>query len=508
MLKYKIPLAILGLIGASIIFLLTSRHGTGISPDSVAYISVARHIASGAGFITYDGYYFVLQPPLYPILLAAIKELLLIDPLTSAGYVNAILFGLIVYFSGLFFLKKLNSFTLVVMGTVSVLISYALVQVSLMAWSEPLFILLTLLYLYYFETYQAKGDITSLILLSASAALACLTRYIGVVIILTGVVNILLQRKNIFKEKLRHIIIFLLITVLPLGVWIIRNYFLSGTLIGQRAVSSYTLSENMKFLLNTVLPWYLPGGIRGQYVIFWILTAVAVISVGIGLMKRWDKKVLNLKQISPTLIFVLFYVGIIVISSTTTAYDHIDNRLLSPIYVPATFILFFGSDKILTWLQKKFSPKLITVLFAAAIVMLMTFPVRNTIYIVNDYIEQSGWEYNSKPWRDSETIQYLIKHRSLETGFTFYSNAPEAVYILANIETMWSPAKTMYNSPQLLSANSKLNSNWQGDGKVCLVWFNKIDRDFLFTINELQKNTKMAEIAHFQDGEIYTFTEK
>ncbi|MHB1688693.1 MAG: glycosyltransferase family 39 protein [Ignavibacteriaceae bacterium] len=534
-LLYKIPLAILGLIGAIVIFLLTSRYGAGVSPDSVYYISVARHIADGTGFVGYDGYYFVLQPPLYPVLLAAIKAILYIDPLVSAGYVNAFLFGIIIYLSGLFLLKNLKSLSLVFLGTISVLISYPLIQVSLMAWSESLFILLVLLYLYYLDLYQRRGNMSSLLFLSMFAALACLTRYIGVITILTGVVSILIQQRKIFKEKLFHLIIFLFITIFPIGIWIIRNYFLSGTLVGQRAASSYTLYDNLKMLSKTILPWYLPIRITGETLIVMLLIVIALILmgilhyvVGIGLIKKlnkgepafpegmseWTPSEDSQKQVIPSLIFALFYSGFILISSTTTAYDHIDNRLLSPIYIPSIFVLFFICDKILTcpffgnWLTKYFFPKLATILFAAGIIMLMIFAVKNTKYIIKDFIEQSGWEYNSKLWRENTTIQYLNEHDSLKKEYKIYSNAPEAVYILANIEAKWSPAKTMYNSPQLLNTNTSFNGDSLSNSMVCLVWFTSINRNFLFTIDELEKSTNMVKVVKLKDGEIFLVTKK
>jgi len=90
---YKhLAIGILGLIGAVVILLLTFSHNTGISPDSVAYISVARNISEGNGFITYDGDYYVLQPPLYPLLLASVYQMFSIDPVVSAGYINSIFF--------------------------------------------------------------------------------------------------------------------------------------------------------------------------------------------------------------------------------------------------------------------------------------------------------------------------------------------------------------------------------------------------------------------------------
>ncbi len=499
-----VPLGVLGFIGIGLILLFTCRYGAGISPDSVAYISVARNVAEGHGFITYDGYYFVLQPPLYPLLLASIKNILFVDPLVSAGYCNAVLFGLIVFLSGLFLLKHLKSLTMVILGTLSILISYALVQTSLMALSEPLFILLVLLFLHYFERYQSKRDITSLIIFSVSAALACLTRYTGIIIILTGVISIFLWVINPKKEKLLHLLIFVVIAVLPISIWIVRNYFLSGTLVGQRAVSSFTLFENLKYFFNTILPWYLPANIIGSYLFIILLIILIWILFRLYRIKALSKVGINI--IGPSLLFVLFYSGILIISSTTTAYDHISDRLLSPIYVPTVFIIFFITDKILSWLKTHYHVKLVMILSVVGIILLLRYPLSNTLFIIDEYIERSGCEYSSKSWRGSATIQYLIRQKKLGKEYTFYSNAPEAVYILANIDARWSPAKTMYNSPLRLNVNSNQMNVWQHEEKVCLVWFDKINREFLLTIDELQKNRYMFEIAQLEDGEIYTFS--
>jgi hypothetical protein len=501
--KYKIPLGILGFIGAGIIFYLVSLHGAGTSPDSVYYISVARHISNGAGFIGYDGYYYVLQPPLYPLLLAAIKLVLHIDPLLSTGYFNSILFGLIVFLTGLLLLKHLNSYVLVLLGTVSVLISFVFIQISLMALSEPLFILLVLLHFYYFERYKDNGNKFSLILMSITIALACLTRYIGVILILTGVIDITFQKDKLSKIKFRDIVIFMFITCIPIGLWIIRNFSLSGTFVGQRADSSYTLSENINFSSNTFFQWYLPVQITILQLIFAAMAIIVLL--GTALIKWKENTLIVLRKISPYLIFILFYSAIIIISSTTTAYDHIANRLLAPVYVPILIILLYMCDKIIERLSKYFDRNLITTIFAAGLLTWMIiYPVWKTIYIINNYIELSGFGYNNNNWNNKGTIKYLINNKILRDNYTFYSNAPEAVYILTSIETQWSPAKTLYNSPQLINTNPGLNDIWKDNNKVCLVWFNQIDRHFLYSVDELQKFTNMKKVAQFEDGAIYT----
>ena len=507
-LKHKILLAIIGLIGACFIILLISYCGVGVSPDSVYYISVARHIADGTGFVGYDGYYFVLQPPLYPLLLAAIIKIFSIDPLISAGYLNAILFGFIVYYSGLFLLNHLKSLPLIIIGTLSIMVSFVIIQISLIALSEPLFILFVLLYLNYFDNYRIKGTITSLLFFSTAAALACLTRYVGVIIILSGSISIFIWKRKTLKEMFRHLIIFLLITILPTGLWILRNYFLSSTFVGQRADSSYTLSENLLFLFNAMLKWYLPIQINEQQLFFIMLIISAGILALIIFPNKWTKDEIRLKQIGPALIFILLYSGIIVISSTTTAYDKIANRLLSPIFVPSFFIMFLILDNILEWISKHFHQRLMPILFLIGIIAWMKYPVTRTIYNIEDYIGQAGWEYSSKAWRDNTVIRFLNSHKQFESGYSFYSNVPEAVYILANKEAKWSPPKTMYNSPELIKTNPDLRSIWQGKNKAYLVWFNNINRNFLFTIDELKKSSNMVKVAQLKDGEIYTITKK
>ena len=506
--QVKALIAILGFIGTIAVVFLTSRYGAGVAPDSVYYISVARHIADGTGFIGYDGFNFVLQPPLYPLLLAAIKIIFSLDPLVSAGYLNAILLGLIVYLSGLFLLKYLKSALLTVTGTAYILISFVFVQNFLIALSEPLFILFILLYLFYFDIYRIKGTISPLILFSTAASLACFTRYVGVIIILTGAVSIFIWKRKSLKEMFRHLAIFLLITILPTGLWILRNYFLSGTFVGQRAESSYTLSENLLFLFNTVLKWYLPLHIDEMQLFFLLLTAAAGIFAGIFLVKKRKIEVIRFNHFGPALLLILFYSGILVISSTTTAYDKIANRLLSPVFIPSIFIVFLFLDNILEWLSKHLRQRYVPIVFLIVIIVWLEYPAAKTFYNIEYYVQQSGWEYNSKAWKDNSVIEYLNNRKHFETGYSFYSNVPEAVYILTNKETKWSPPKTLYNSPELLNINPGQKTIWQGENKACLVWFNNVDRNFLFSIDELQKSTKMVKVVQLKDGEIYTIAKK
>lgn len=506
-LQKKTTIVILGLIGFCILLFLILSKSVGITPDSVAYISVARNIAEGAGFVTSEGSDYILQPPFYPLVLALAKTTLSIDPLVFAGYLNAMLFGGILIISGLFLLKHIKSFLLILLGITSIMISYALVQTSMFAMSESLFIFLSVLFLYYLDKYQSDQSPTTMIYMSITGSLACLTRYTGIVIILTGVICIILWGRTLQREKVKHLSIFLLITLIPIGLWTVRNYYLSGAMTGQRARSSYTILDNLTFFYQTILSWFLPVNAFGNFLFIIFLTGILSYIIRLFSGKSLHKNALKL--IIPSLFFVILYSGIIIISSSTTAYDQISNRLLSPIFITIIIIIFYFFDRTLIWLKERLHKKLATVLFTTCVLLFIFYPVRNTFGMVNEFHQSSSeYNYNSAIWRESETIKYLSKNELLKQKFEFYSNEPEAVYILTSLKTKRSPAKTFYNSPKPYDLYINPRDDMQMLKNVCLIWFDKSNRDFLFTIEELQKKTVMTEIAHLKDGDIYTFSNK
>jgi hypothetical protein len=81
-------------------------------------------MAAGIGVVSYGGTPLVSQPPLYPALLAIIDLAFGIDPLTSASVVNAVLFGLIVYLTGVLLSRHLtSSVAFLLVGVATVLFS-------------------------------------------------------------------------------------------------------------------------------------------------------------------------------------------------------------------------------------------------------------------------------------------------------------------------------------------------------------------------------------------------
>ena len=284
--------AIMGLIGTGFIIFATSRFNAGVSPDSVEYISTARNIANGSGINYWNNSPLLIEPPLYPIVLALVNFVFKADLLSSARFVNAFLFGLIIYLSGFLFVKHLkSSLALVFLALVSVLVSPALIEISIMIWTEALFICLIMLYIIFSERYVEKRNIISLIILSFTTSLAALTRYIGIILIPIGIIYILFFNRDKLLTKIRHLFLFGSVSTLPIAIYVVRNYILSHSLFGYNptaigAVTFYQGAINTynegKWALIQVLSWYLPERIMNSHRLLLILIIVIGFIFAVG----------------------------------------------------------------------------------------------------------------------------------------------------------------------------------------------------------------------------------
>lgn len=84
-------LAVCGVLAAALVLLRQTHFGPGLTPDSAAYLSVARNLARGDGLVPCYGD-FVHYPPLFPAMLALAGQFT--DDLITAGAMfNALCFG-------------------------------------------------------------------------------------------------------------------------------------------------------------------------------------------------------------------------------------------------------------------------------------------------------------------------------------------------------------------------------------------------------------------------------
>lgn len=493
-------LLILSLVGVLLVLVNTSRYGAGVWPDQAVYVSAARSLLSGRGYFQYDGSPFVQWPPLFPTLLASIS-FGGFDPLNAARCVNAVSFGLIIFVSGLWLLKNIKSLSFVLLGSVAILLSTPLIKVSMFAGTEPLFVFLVLLFLLFIAEYLKSNETLSFVLAAVFAALACLTRYIGVTVILTGFVLLLFGQNKTFVRKLRNATMFGLISVLPITAWVVRNYMVSSTLIGERGLSPYTLAQNLNSVLDIMSVWVLfsriPSSSRILIITLFFISMVGILAIVIRRNRNRERSV-NLSQIVPVLCFLLIYTSYLVVSATIVAFDKIEDRLLSPVYVLLMLLILFAIDSIGRFPDKYFSKQVLTVLLIIGFGLWLARPILPVVQTVRHSIRNGAGGFSTTAWQNSGLIGYLKEH---SPDGRAYSNAPAGVYILTGISARESPRKYLYNSPRstmddLLEFRRSLDSN----RSTYIIWFNDVHKPYLYNLQELCSMLSMKVIATTSDG--------
>lgn len=505
-LRIKCFLFVLSLIGVLVILVSTSRYGVGISSDSIAYISIAKNILSGKGYLIYGGRPYLFGPPLFPTLLASFS-LGIFEPFFIARYINAISFGLIILFSGFWLRKNIKSISLVILGSVAILLSIPLIKVSAFAWTEPVFILFSLLFLFEMSNFLKNSKFRSLFLSAIFVSSACSTRYIGVTLALTGLALLLFERNKSFSIKLKNTIVFGFISILPITIWLIRNYLISSTIVGWRIPSSFTFGQNLYSTFDTISVWFLPSRIphflRILIISFLFISLVVIFIIIIWKSKKRQEGV-NLSHYMFLILFLIIYMSWLIVSASCFTFDSISDRLMSPVFVPLMLLIVFTIDNILKFSYRYLSKKALRIVLFVLFSLWLIYPLKHNIKTVKYSIKNGAGEFSTTSWKKSELIHYLKKH---PLNGQIYSNAPDAICFFSGISSKLSPRRYIYNSPNSSSADlSQFRKSLIAGRNTYIVWFKNKHRPYLYSVKKLRSFFAIENLVSTSDGAIYIVT--
>ena len=292
----KIPtkyiLALIAALIAAVVAVLWLNNTILISWDSGAYMAAAK-TRQDFGALPSD---YASFPPLYPLLLSLFPDI----PL-GAKILNVVSFALTAFLTML--VLEPDPLTAVFVGLLLVL-SAPFQFVQTFALSEPIFIALVMLFFYGIKQQ-------SVMILAAATGLACLERYVGIMLIPVGMFVVWRM-----PEKPRvSVILYLLGAALPIGIWILRNIVLGYGPFGIRHPGLTTWGLAVSSTLGTLVTW-LP-----------YLLIVAIIAVRLRLPV--------LREIGLVAgLYCLFHCAMVIYGAATTALDMPNQRLLAPIYIP------------------------------------------------------------------------------------------------------------------------------------------------------------------------------
>ena len=437
--RFTLTLAGLALLGAALILARQVNYGTGLYVDLIGYISVARHLLEGEGFVEFTNKeLYMAYPPLYPLLLAT-ASLFVFDPYAVAGPLHAAIFGLTIFAAGHYLRQRIHSRFLILWACLALLLSIPLTSVAYTAMSEPLFILFVTLSLLHTDSFLHKARRSSLLWAAMFAALSCLTRYIGLTLPMTIGPLLLFQRNHRARgqdEVHRSIYAYTLISVFPVALWILRNFLISGSPTGDRYSANMTLPNLLDIMLNTLSRWVFLDLPLGEFHRFAVaLTGIALLALAIALggILRAQQKVGTWTDWRPFFIFgsfALVYLIAIIGSTTTIAGDPPNNRYLSPVYIPLLFTAVWVMDRFLRAEQQRkllgtingllfihtIVPRrikqvsLLTVLLSAILSLWLGRSVPINARAIRQANEQLGPVPFIARFADSEVFQYMREH--------------------------------------------------------------------------------------------------
>mgnify|MGYP006295360883 FL=1 len=353
-----IPWVILGfaLVGVVLVLVATSRYGPGVSPDSVAYLTAARDLASDGHL----GHYFLKWPPFFPVVLGAVGWVG-VEPMTACRVLHALIFGGIIGLSAAWLRGETDSPVWPVGACVLTVFSTVLLDVSHRAWSEPLFILLSLVALWAISRSEKEARLKWVLLGALATALAWLTRYIGVTVAVSGGIILFLEDDWSWKKRFGYAGLFLGISGAPIVMWLARNWFISGTLTGQRYPAQVALWENVSRAGSTLAMMFLPDEIVALVPgAAWFLAVIGLAS-GLVCYAGRQRKQEGLPRSSPTTkalsVFLIVYVTGLLITATLIRFDPIGMRLLSPVYVPLVLLALVSLADVAEMKKAKGNPE-------------------------------------------------------------------------------------------------------------------------------------------------------
>jgi len=485
------------LLAVVVVLAACLKHGAGISPDSVGCLGVARNILASGAVSDFLGEPFTLQPPLYPLMLAAVGKITGGDIVPALPWLGSALFCLAIFLFGCLARRILGQSPLVLVLSLVAVVSPPLVEHAIFALSEMPYIVVTLGFMILLMDYCAAPKASTLAALIFVTSLGPLIRYIGVTLIATGAIILFLAPSQPMKRRLRAAVLFGAFSSAPLFLWWMRNYHVARNLTGVRAASMYSLPQNIGFAVRTVVGWFAPK--RFQLLPHYTEAAMIVLALGLlfvclprlrrHLMERQPSHTAGAGRVGvavPALLFAI-HSAFLIITSTLTAFDVIGDRLMAPVY--PCFLLLLGAVAF----RRPVKYALLVVLLAVSLVKSGKIIRDSALY---------GKGFASTEWVQSPLFRHV---RSRPNRGRIYSNIADAIYFWTGEKTQWLPHKYA-NHMTLQKAGPPSRSVLEQMKLGHLVWYQPQSCSytaFLYSPGELEQWLTLKKIAAFADGAVY-----
>jgi hypothetical protein len=221
----------------------------------------------------------------------------------------------------------------------------------------------------------------------------------------------------------------------------------------------------------------------------------------VSLVLRIHIAVLNFMPIVPFVLFTGIYTIFMIYTTSTTALSQIDDRYMSPIFVPLMLSLFYFVDRLLYKNSVPAGNTLPQAIVTASLAIWLMYPILTTYKNVKTDVEQGAGGFHTAYWIESDVISYI---KSTDLSGTIYTNEPSAVYALTGRVYNPSPEKFAYESDVPTDDLLRFQADLQNRGVLYLVWFNTDWwQGYLYDIGDFETICDLEKIVTLQDGDVY-----
>jgi hypothetical protein len=402
------------------VLLAVTRRGVYLSPDGLAYVGTARNLVHGRGFTAPPGSAPISNfAPLFTLVLAGLAKVLSADPVTVARYLNPLLAGLTVLVVGLLVRRLTGSVPLAMAGQLLVLSGMDFLAYHSAALSEPLFVATSLLALCALSAAVRRPSAPAVVAAALFAGAAAFTRYVGVALVVAGVVALLLlaPRKSGWKAAAAP---FAVLAASPLVGWLLWLHASQGRATNRAAVFHAPGLDYLNEGLRTASTWFLPDTVgwpaRG------VIAAVVVLDLAFVAALTWrrDNGYRGKRGVAVVAMFAVAYLAALV--ADRAFFDvtgRLDLRFLLPLHAAAVPLAL--------WVLRSVDLRTSHLARVGLTVIVALQLVAGGVWVRDALTDESvrPGGFGSALWARSDAIDQV---RAAAPSAPVYSNEPDAVW--------------------------------------------------------------------------------
>jgi|GEM_PF-6261409 len=412
--------------------------------DASDYINVAENIVHGKGVVSgwesdniHAFWPLTVWPPFYPILIACLMEVGF-SSVSAAMWIPILSLAGIVVVS-FFFGRDLDSPVTGYIWALCCLSMSSLWEMSRWAMTEIPYIFFSILGLYLLMYYLNSRFYWALLLSALCCGAGAVTRYMGVTLIMTGVLILVLQSWKRSKNRIKEIITFGLISSIPVCVVFLRNIIykgsFSGAVRGSGSGTLFGISSDIVHVLISDLNPFKPLDISVLFSRTEVIFGILIIVVIFLLYGVYISEKANFKTTLKTYLFkkriVIAYVLIYVLSLLMLEIGMgdiatVQTRYLLPVY---PFLIVLLLSFIRGACARIIVPPLKALSVGISAILVICFISAQVAGSIPIIVDKGGKSYTDPVWYDEPVEEYQWVMQNTPRGAEIFSNNPRAMQL-------------------------------------------------------------------------------